>query len=908
MDYPFPTPKTVGDSYFLQPLEPYKPEGGALQLFVSGYGGPLFKASSSSHSSQKFLFHPCDYSIIGRAKASQRPDLVISASSTCHILPSKSCSCIWSSQVQGIYSRFSSIKRDYHQSIGGSAEMGTKVIQSLKHIHDPELISYISQMDAAAIDELLMGPLGFSVDQLMELAGLSVATSIAEVYKPNEYNRVLIICGPGNNGGDGLVAARHLYHFGYMPFVCYPRRTDKPLYHGLVTQLEALAVPFLLPDDLPTELASDFDIIVDAMFGFSFHGTPRPPFDALIHKLVMATASTSKNGGTPFVVSVDIPSGWHVEEGDINDTGLSPDMLVSLTAPKLCVRKFTGPHHFLGGRFVPPEVARKYSLQLPQYPDTAMCVRIGKPPSVDVSALRENYISPVFLEEQLKDDPIKQFQEWFEDAVVAGLNEPNAMALATTDKSGHPSVRMVLLKGVDEHGFVWYTNYESRKAHEILENPNASILFFWEGLHRQELFRMARTVLTPSTSYHPQTDGQTEIVNKWIEGYLRNYVTGQQTAWVKWLHLGEHCYNTTHHMSIGMSPFQALYGYEATSFGELITQESKVPRAQDFVQQSMDIMKTLKENLQQAQNQQKIYADRKRTERSFEAGDLVFLRLQPYKQSSLKKNGAEKLKPRFYGPFKVIRRIGEVAYEIELPKDSKIHNVFHVSRLKKVLGQHLVPCSELPPLDDEGKLTLTLHHPPAGSGATVVAAWAATTVAPFPRKEPVEGCNPSPPRGWAATTVAPFPRKEPVEGCNPSPPRGIRYETRAREWGKAGRREVSKWQTADYELQLRAAGCEQCPDLILECAKHYNQERKTISTSDGKLLAILTPESIGEAFRFPSHHSMTYKTINGARAIYEAGPGRCGDMINNKWLLKPRPHISKMPKILSSNSNRNMWT
>ncbi|KAH9321547.1 hypothetical protein KI387_016186, partial [Taxus chinensis] len=305
------------------------------------------------------------------------------------------------------------------------------------------------------------------------------------VYKTNEYNRVLIICGPGNNGGDGLVAARHLYHFGYTPFVCYPKRTDKPLYRGLVTQLEALAVPFLPPEDLPTELATDFDIIVDAIFGFSFRGMPRPPFDAVIHKLVVATVSTRKSSGTPFVVSVDIPSGWDVEEGDINDIGLMPDMLVSLTAPKLCARKFTGSHHFLGGRFVPPEVVRKYSLRLPQYPGTAMCVRIGKPPSVDVSALREDYVSPVFLEENVKDAPIKQFQEWFEDAVAAGLREPNAMALATTNKYGHPSVRMVLLKGVDERGFVWYTNYESRKAYEIFENPNASLLFFWEALHRQ---------------------------------------------------------------------------------------------------------------------------------------------------------------------------------------------------------------------------------------------------------------------------------------------------------------------------------------------------------------------------------------------------------------------------------------
>lgn len=59
-----------------------------------------------------------------------------------------------------------------------------------------------------------------------------------QVFKSSEYNRVLAICGPGNNGGDGLVAARHLYHFGYKPSICYPKRTPKPLYNGLVTQVE----------------------------------------------------------------------------------------------------------------------------------------------------------------------------------------------------------------------------------------------------------------------------------------------------------------------------------------------------------------------------------------------------------------------------------------------------------------------------------------------------------------------------------------------------------------------------------------------------------------------------------------------------------------------------------------------
>ena len=101
-----------------------------------------------------------------------------------------------------------------------------------------------------------------------------------------------------------------------------------------------------------------------------------------------------------------------------------------------------------------------------------------------------------------------------------------------------------------------------------------------------------------------------------------------------------------------------------------------------------------------------MYADKHRIERSFEVGDLVYLRLQPYRQSSLKKKGAEKLKPRFYGPYRIIRKVGEVAYELELPQESKIHNVFHVSNLKKTLGQHIAPSTELPPLDDEGLLIL----------------------------------------------------------------------------------------------------------------------------------------------------------------------------------------------------------
>jgi hypothetical protein len=105
-------------------------------------------------------------------------------------------------------------------------------------------------------------------------------------------------------------------------------------------------------------------------------------------------------------------------------------------------------------------------------------------------------------------------------------------------------------------------------------------------------------------------------------------------------------------------------------------------------------------------------ADRHRIERSFEVGDLVFLRLQPYRQSSPKKSGAEKLKPRFYGPYRIMCRIGEVSYELELLEGSKIHKVFHVLCFKKAVEQFISTSEELPPLDEEGQLELVSEEVP----------------------------------------------------------------------------------------------------------------------------------------------------------------------------------------------------
>jgi hypothetical protein len=191
-----------------------------------------------------------------------------------------------------------------------------------------------------------------------------------------------------------------------------------------------------------------------------------------------------------------------------------------------------------------------------------------------------------------------------------------------------------------------------------------------------------------------------------VEGYLKNYVAGQQKVWARWLHLGEHCYNNTQHTSIGMSPFRALYGYDPLSFGEISFSDSREPMVQDWIQQGQDILKELKHHLQRAQNQQKVQAYKHKVDRNFEVGDLVYLRLQPYRQASIKRSRADQLQPRFFGPYRVNRKIGVVAYELELPQGSKIHNIFHVSYLKKSLGQHIRSIKVLPPMDEEGHLVL----------------------------------------------------------------------------------------------------------------------------------------------------------------------------------------------------------
>uniref|UniRef100_A0A8C5QAY0 NAD(P)H-hydrate epimerase n=1 Tax=Leptobrachium leishanense TaxID=445787 RepID=A0A8C5QAY0_9ANUR len=231
-------------------------------------------------------------------------------------------------------------------------------------------LKYLSQEEAQAVDEELFNEYKFSVDQLMELAGLSCATAIAKAYPVSSFTSslpsVLVVCGPGNNGGDGLVCARHLKLFGYEPAIHYPKQPNKTLFENLTTQCRKMDIPFL--PEFPHEakvIDGAYNLVIDAIFGFSFKGAVREPFGNIL--------STLKHITVP-IASVDIPSGWDVEKG--NPDGIQPDMLISLTAPKQSARHFTGRYHYLGGRFVPVALQEKYKLNLPSYPETDCVLKL----------------------------------------------------------------------------------------------------------------------------------------------------------------------------------------------------------------------------------------------------------------------------------------------------------------------------------------------------------------------------------------------------------------------------------------------------------------------------------------------------------------------------------------------------
>jgi hypothetical protein len=203
---------------------------------------------------------------------------------------------------------------------------------------------------------------------------------------------------------------------------------------------------------------------------------------------------------------------------------------------------------------------------------------------------------------------------------------------------------------------------------------------FW-----QSLFKLAGAELRLSSSYHPQIDGQTKRVNQCLETFLRCFVSACPNKWVNWLPAAEYWYNTSLHGSFDCSPFQVLYGRKPRSLGLTIDVAAPI-HVVDWLHERACMQQLIHQHLLHAQDRMKRQADKNWSERSFLVGNWVYMKLQPYVQSSVLSHANHKLTFKYFGPYRVTARVGNVAYRLELPNSSRIHPVVHVSQLKMATG------------------------------------------------------------------------------------------------------------------------------------------------------------------------------------------------------------------------------
>ena len=198
------------------------------------------------------------------------------------------------------------------------------------------------------------------------------------------------------------------------------------------------------------------------------------------------------------------------------------------------------------------------------------------------------------------------------------------------------------------------------------------------------------------------------MVNRTLEIYLRCVIGDKPKKWLTWLPWVEYCYNTSYHTALQATPFRLVYGREPPRLLDYTARASTVDAVDRSLTERTEFLQETRARLAQAQKRMKDHYDGSHRLVTFEVGDYVWLKLQPYRQLTVARHALNKLSPRFFGPFEILGRIGEVAYRLQLPKGSRIHNVFHVSLLKPHKGPLLETATELPSIH-EGRTLFKPH-------------------------------------------------------------------------------------------------------------------------------------------------------------------------------------------------------